>query len=304
MSNFPARLGEFICCPECASGLDVAAAVSVCRCGRRHQVHQGIASLLRNEALVSESAHERSLRDAEALAGVRRTAEEIAASPHEAMEMRTTLEWLALRNDDVVLELGCGDGRYTEIIARPGRRILAVDFSMEALRRLQEVLERKSVAVDVGMVHASIADLAVRPQSFDVVFSTLTSNLPDHAHRQMLYRLAASALKPGGRFVFSAHHYGWRERRAGMDKSGHYTPGGIYRYQMTRKELREELRQTFADVRISPIQIYLPLVSRITGLRVALSRAAERIPLLNNLGALLLCEARNPVVDSKDQQPG
>jgi SAM-dependent methyltransferase len=207
------------------------------------------------------------------------------------MEMVPTLQASAPLQGVRVLELGAGTGRYSVPMARQGAQLLAADFSFGALRALADRIEP---GWQVGLIEADCAQLRIRPASFDLVASTLISNLPTAPHRHSVYRLAAAALREGGRFVFSAHHHSWRSRWSGEAQSGHYKPGGIYRYLFRRREICREVRQHFGSVACRPVQIHVPLSGRL-GLMYRASRLAERIWPLNRLGELLLVAARRPV---------
>jgi SAM-dependent methyltransferase len=191
----------------------------------------------------------------------------------------------------LVLELGAGTGRYSVPMAGQGARLLAVDFSFHSLRSLAQRVE---AGWEIGLVEADCTALRVQPERFDLVASTLVSNLPTADHRSAIYRLAATALRPGGKFVFSAHHFGWRLRWRGLSQAGQYKPGGIYRYLFRHREIRGEVKQHFAQVECRPVQIHVPLLGR-SRLRYHASRLAERVWPLNRLGDLLLVAARKPV---------
>lgn len=294
--SFPRNALALIRCPACSGSLEAAdfekGPVTCTGCPRDFDIQDGILRLLQSDALTADSERERSARDAQALAAPKPSSHVVLEDPHQAMEMLPTLESLHLRSTDVVLELGCGDGRYSELISGEHRTVIAVDFSIEALRQMRN----KTVAAGgtVAPVLASVTDFAVTPRAFDVVFCTLTSNLPDALQRGLLYSLASGALKLGGRFVFSVHHHGIMERLRKVPQSGHYEDGGIYRYNFTVKDLRDEVGRVFASCRVSFIRIYVPLTGLLRLPRVQVSRIAEHIPGINRLAQLLLCEACRP----------
>ena len=106
--------------------------------------------------------------------------------------------WLArlFTADDDVLELGCGTGIFSEMIARWVRHLMATDFSPEMLERAGQRLSaydnvetRKEDAC-----HTSFADGA-----FDAV---LTVNLFHHASEPAaVARECNRVVRPGGRVV-------------------------------------------------------------------------------------------------------
>ncbi len=256
-------------------------------CGADFRIDEGILNLLGGHFPDDQSRREQAIRDE--LARRIDTAQPPSwENDHNLIERQTTLEALAADADTTMLELGCGDGRYTVLLAQVCLWVLAVDFSIESLRVLRRRLQG---GWNVGLVLADVTMMKVAARQADVVFSTLTSNLPSREHRQALYRLAIWAVKPNGRFVFSVHHYGLRERWTGVEKRGCYEPGGIYRYCFTVEECREEIRPYFRSVTARPMQIYLPFARR---WRVPLSRFCDRLPFVRNLGNQILCVAKRP----------
>lgn len=270
-----------------------------CRaCRRAFAIDDGILDLLDDASLDGESRHEQLLRNARALDPAT-IAGPALVTEHNAMEMIPTIEALPTGRARAMLELGCGDGRYTVMLAQRYQWVVAVDFSRESLRKLQGQLGGDR---NVGLVLGDVGTMKLPAAGFDCVFSTLVSNLPSRRHRDALYRLAATALRPDGRFVFSAHHQGIRQRLGGVEKSGRYHRGGIYRYNFTIDECRAEVRPYFEVVEAGPIQIYLPLSRTLRLPLLALSRFLENVPLVNRLGELILCTAERSI--SAGAQPG
>ena len=257
-------------------------------CQSIYHIDRGILNLLDPSQMDEESLHEQKRRDADGFT-VEKLDTNLARASNE-MEMISTLETLAVRPASLVLELGCGEGRYTlPLIA--DARILAIDFSIELLRILRAKLPAGARA---GLVMADISSLKVASSQFDYVFSTLTSNLPSRAHRESLYALASNALCESGRFVFSTHHHGFRQILSGEKKSGRYSPFGIYRYNFKVRECIDEASQFFKLVHARPIQIDFPFARTLRLPIVRLSRLLERVPLLSKFGNLVLCAAEQP----------
>jgi SAM-dependent methyltransferase len=303
--GFPFELLSLVRCADDGGALDGGAGARIIddgiarctSCSRVYRIERGILRLLDRRALDAESVHEADLRDSVAAAGdyveaFRTTGPERA---FDRMEMRPTLAALAPLRDRLVLELGAGTGRYTVELVRRARAALVVDFSARSLETLAAKIDDADAhARAVGLVQADVTRLRVAPRRFDRVFSTLMSNLPTRAHRDATYRLAASALRDDGVFVFSTHHYGWRQRVRGEPIEGRYTEGGIYRRLFTRREVLDEVGRCFDDPRSWPIQIALPFTYREGFPLLAVSTVAERLPLVSQLGSLLLATARRP----------
>lgn len=104
-------------------------------CSEEYQVESGIVCLM-TDALTQETQHEIALRKQEyetmpdtfvpPTSGWRTEfADRIEIPPH--------LNALQLMEGHRVLEIGCGDGRFTIPMVQLGADVLAVDFSIEAL---------------------------------------------------------------------------------------------------------------------------------------------------------------------------
>ena len=103
---------------------------------------------------------------------------------------REVAAMLAPRPGERILDLGCGDGRLSELLAGSGCRLVAVDSSPEQVR----------AAAGRGL-DARVIDAARLPfrEEFDAVFS----NAALHWIRppEAVVRGVFAALRPGGRFV-------------------------------------------------------------------------------------------------------
>lgn len=263
-------------------------------CGAGFAIDDGILILLQQDALDTQSADEQGKRNAEGKTHTPLMS--AAAQANSDMEMLPVLEEVWGAPGRTILEVGCGEGRYTVELARQAD-VLAMDFSIELLRVLQQRLAPETN--NVGLVLADVSTAKVAAGRFDSVLSTLTSNLPTRQHRDKLYGLASVALSSGGRFVFCSHLHGIRERLGGEVKSGPYNVGGIYRYYFGLKENAAEAASFFGRVRVRPIQIYLPFSRTLRLPVVSLSRLLERVPGLNMFGSLLVGVAEAPRVGGK-----
>lgn len=297
--GFPRSLLALLYCPREAGALELMAGAimhddcvqrGVLSCGVCHTaypIEDGIVGLLEPSALDQESSHERALRDQTSVTG------DVTweRSAWDRKEIVPTLEALLPLKGATMLELGCGSGRYTVLMADQPAAVLAVDFSRRALKKLSL---RLASHWNIGLVHADCTRLAVKEKSFDRILSTLVSNLPSPSHRRAMFRVAAGALSPAGRFIFSTHHHTLVNRFRRVPQSGRYHDGGIFRYLFRRSELYEETQEYFCGIQCRPIQISFPFTERLGLPLVELSKVVERIPLVNQLGQLLLVTATKP----------
>jgi len=299
--GFPIKFISVLCCPKDGATLELGqncqlskdggfvrhGTMNCSACNAVFSINNGILDMLGHIALDDESKHEQQLRNK-----IKESAAEPAWWENEDnyMEIIPTLKALSVKQDETILELGCGDGRYTTILANECQQILAVDFSLASLEILQQRLKESR---NVGLVLGDITAMKFRGSIFDHVLSTLVSNLPTQQHRNAMYRLAANALKPTGRFTFSAHNQGVRQIIRGERKSDRYQPGGIYRYNFTVSECKAEVRPYFEKIKATPIQIYFPFARTLRLPLVSLSRFLEHVPLIKGLGNLFCVRLRD-----------
>ena len=109
------------------------------------------------------------------------------------------LDRLPLRDDETVLDAGCGTGRVTEHLLHrlPHGRVIAIDASeamlAEAARRLAAFGDR------VAYVRADLSRPLPLDAPVDAVFSTAVFHwVPDH---DALFANLAAVLRPGGALV-------------------------------------------------------------------------------------------------------
>ncbi|AVT78123.1 3-demethylubiquinone-9 3-methyltransferase [Rhodopseudomonas palustris] len=100
--------------------------------------------------------------------------------------------WEALPSDAVGMDVGCGSGRWAQLVAPRVRRLLCIDASTEALN-----VARRNLAghENVEFREASVEALPVADGSLDFIYSLgVLHHVPDTAEA---VRSVAAKLKPG-----------------------------------------------------------------------------------------------------------
>lgn len=102
-----------------------------------------------------------------------------------------------------VLDLACGEGYNTRILARKGAKATGVDFSEKMIRFAKQEEEKEKLGICYKVMDA--ADLSEYPNDhFDLV--TCFMSLQDIRSFKKAISELARVLKPNGRFVFSILH--------------------------------------------------------------------------------------------------
>lgn len=103
-----------------------------------------------------------------------------------------------------ILEVGCGPGWLTEILALTGYRVVAFDPSIDLLEIAQNRLQSASehyrspeILKNVTFLQASLEDINLEPNSFDgIIFYDILHHIIDE---QLGISKCATLLKPGGK---------------------------------------------------------------------------------------------------------
>jgi SAM-dependent methyltransferase len=94
----------------------------------------------------------------------------------------------------LVLDVGCGMGRFADVASRWGAHVVGVDLSLAA-----EVAARNLAGRDAAIFQADVFRLPFIPQSFDFVYSIgVLHHTPDC---EKAFKSLPSLLKPGGKIA-------------------------------------------------------------------------------------------------------
>jgi ubiquinone/menaquinone biosynthesis C-methylase UbiE len=142
----------------------------------------------------------------------------------------------ALRPAGTVLDAGCGTGATTRFLLNC-EHVDALDFSASSLEVLQSNLGARE---NLELVQGDVRRLPFPDESFDCVLCANTINCLTPDMQPQAAAELMRVLKPGGRFVVSAHHYSrFKQRRHWVKEGRPGQPGIDYVYRFTREELAE-----------------------------------------------------------------
>jgi len=118
-----------------------------------------------------------------------------------------TEDLLDIRNGDLVLDIACGTGNFSQRLAEYGADVVAFDYSEKmishAKKRRRAFPDKISFHVCDATNHAQLMTLK-RERPFNKAVANMA--IMDIADIEPLFGAVWEMLKPGGVFVFSTHH--------------------------------------------------------------------------------------------------
>ena len=100
-----------------------------------------------------------------------------------------------------ILDLGCGPGLYTEILAREGHQVTGIDISENSIEYARRSAIQKGL--DIEYINSSYIDIELEKEKYDLIiliYTDLGVLVPNK--RNTLLKKVYSALKKDGLFVF------------------------------------------------------------------------------------------------------
>jgi SAM-dependent methyltransferase len=198
-------------------------------------------------------------------------------------ECRTLIEWLDPRPGERILDVGCGDGYYDDLIARSGAEVTGIDVNR---RRLAVARSRyESDRIDFRFMDAERMEF--EDGSFDKVVSFCViehfdqdQRVLEHAHR---------VLKPGGLLFLSADSLSnpeieEREREAHRRR---YAVNTFYTVDVLRKKLDD----AGFDLMVTKYILTTPLTLTLARISWRLDDLPEALLPVKALGYLILITA-------------
>ena len=165
--------------------------------GTRIPIHQGIPRFVREPDYVASFGMQWNR--------FRRT--QIDRFNHTTLSRDRLLSGTGWQRGDVhgarVLEVGCGAGRFTQVLLDLGAQVRAVDGSTA----VEACYENFGQHPNLCIVQADAYRLPFQRRSFDKVFCYgVLQHTPDPAR---LFRHLVTYLKPGGEIAIDVYHRGW-----------------------------------------------------------------------------------------------
>ncbi len=107
-----------------------------------------------------------------------------------------------VKQGDLVLDVGCGNGRLADVMRDRGVNMIGVDGSGELIARCRQKYSADSDAGWLGFTVADVLELPFDGEQFDVVFMlAVMHHIPSEALRLQLCRDIRSMTKRGGLWI-------------------------------------------------------------------------------------------------------
>jgi 2-polyprenyl-3-methyl-5-hydroxy-6-metoxy-1,4-benzoquinol methylase len=188
MPALPENVLAILRCLDCRSALYPQTSVLACTgCGRKYPVVNGLARFVNGQEYTSSfgfqwHVHARTQLD---------TAE--SDRSERAFRRRTGFKPEDLAGK-LVLDVGCGMGRFAEVATRWGAHVVGVDLSSAA-----EVAARNLSSRQATIFQADVFHLPFAAESFDMIYSI--GVLHHTPNCEKAFKMLPGLLKPGGRIA-------------------------------------------------------------------------------------------------------
>ena len=194
------NVADIFRCVDCQERLQTSSAGMSCRhCGREYPFVDGVLRFVHAQEYAGSFGFQWLKHD--------RTQLDTGMSHRSELDF---LEKTGLGPEDfagkLVLDVGCGMGRYAEVITRWGAHVVGIDLS-----RAVEAAARNLAGREATIIQADVFKLPFAPQSFDMIYSLgVLHHTPDC---EKAFKKLPGLLKPGGRiaiWLYSAYNPWYR----------------------------------------------------------------------------------------------
>lgn len=129
-----------------------------------------------------------------------------AIAPEFAATRGSAYDFSALagyvKPDQLILDVGCGNGRLVEIMRAQKVKMIACDGSRELIKIAQQKYAVEVAAGWLGFTVATVSELPFDKNSFDTIFLlAVLHHIPSAAERLKILRHLRTLVKPSGQLI-------------------------------------------------------------------------------------------------------
>eukprot|EP01086_Lenisia_limosa_P017996 TRINITY_DN9553_c0_g1_i1.p1 TRINITY_DN9553_c0_g1~~TRINITY_DN9553_c0_g1_i1.p1 ORF type:complete len:204 (+),score=37.01 TRINITY_DN9553_c0_g1_i1:137-748(+) len=129
-----------------------------------------------------------------------------------------------------VICLGCGEGRNAVFMAQQGYKVLAVDYSQEALTKTQKLADKRGVKLETEI--GDFSTYVPRANTYDIIVSIFAHSPPPA--RKAIHAQLAQALAPGGKILME----GYTPKQLELKTGGPPAEPLMYTAEILRNEIQ------------------------------------------------------------------
>lgn len=170
-------------------------------------------------------------------------------NPFKILEFKEITQGITWRGNERVLDIGCGLGNQTLLLAQKCGYITGIEINSEFITTARWFAEQVGNKVNVDFEHRRLEEIHFPSDSFDFIFSIcVLEHIPDH---ESIIQEVKRILKPGGRLLLSVDSLAAinSQRLVDIHKKKH----SVQKYYNI-EELKNLLKEMgFADVDVYPI---------------------------------------------------
>lgn len=150
--------------------------------------------------------------------------------------------------DKKTLDLGCGQGYFSRILAKKGAQVVGIDLA----DKLLDIAKNKEKPIGPTYFCRNAANLyGLKGNSFDIIVSNMAFN--DISNIKGAIKECARVLRPTGKIIFSIPHP-WRDlAQRKRDKAGYYLRVNRYKSAAAEKHFLSDKLKFYHR----PIDFYL-----------------------------------------------
>ncbi|MCP4553366.1 MAG: class I SAM-dependent methyltransferase [Bacteroidetes bacterium] len=154
---------------------------------------------------------------------------EVDLASRKKKTIESTVQWIldkAGKRSLKILDLGCGPGLYSQLLAKNGHQLTGVDFSKHSIKYARETAKEKNLEIDYRQQNYLELEDHEKYDLVILIFTDFGVLSPDD--RAILLSNIHRALKPGGFFLFDVLNDNQMDQKIG-DKSWDISEQGLWR---------------------------------------------------------------------------